>query len=80
MIGSIDIQKYLQPSQIIDWQNPEILELADQIAATAQTTEEIANFALSVSILISKLTSCTYVLRQDVSKQIEIGCKTPVAV
>ena len=42
MIGSIDTQKYLQSSQIIDWQNPEILELADRLAATAQTTEEIA--------------------------------------
>ena len=36
------MEKYLQPSQIIDWQNPEILELADRLAATAQTTEEIA--------------------------------------
>ena len=36
------MEKYLQSSQIIDWQNPEILELANQLAATAQTTEEIA--------------------------------------
>ena len=36
------MEKYLQPSQIIDWQNPEILKLADRLAATAQTTEEIA--------------------------------------
>ena len=36
------MEEYLQPSQIIDWQNPEILALADRLAATAQTTEEIA--------------------------------------
>ena len=36
------MEKYLQSSQIIDWQNPEILELANQLAATAQTPEEIA--------------------------------------
>jgi Transglutaminase-like superfamily len=42
MISSIDPQKYLQTSEIIDWQHPEILELARQLAATCQTTEEIA--------------------------------------
>ncbi len=36
------IQKYLQASEIIDWQNPEILELARQLAATCQTTEATA--------------------------------------
>jgi transglutaminase-like putative cysteine protease len=42
MISSIDTQKYLQASQIIDWQNPEILELARHLASTCQTAEEIA--------------------------------------
>jgi transglutaminase-like putative cysteine protease len=42
MISSIDPQKYLQTSEIIDWQNPEILELAHRLASTCQTTEEIA--------------------------------------
>jgi transglutaminase-like putative cysteine protease len=36
------MQEYLQASQIIDWQNPEILELAHRLVATSQTTEEIA--------------------------------------
>ncbi len=36
------MEKYLQPSEIIDWQYPEILGLASQLAATSQTTEEIA--------------------------------------
>jgi transglutaminase-like putative cysteine protease len=42
MISSIDPQKYLQASEIIDWQNPEILELAHRLASNCQTTEEIA--------------------------------------
>jgi transglutaminase-like putative cysteine protease len=42
MISSIDPQKYLQASKIIDWQNPEILELARQLASTCQATEETA--------------------------------------
>ena len=42
MISSIDTQKYLQASEIIDWQNPEILELSRQIASTCQTTEATA--------------------------------------
>jgi transglutaminase-like putative cysteine protease len=36
------MQEYLQASEIIDWQNPEILELARHIASPYQTTEEIA--------------------------------------
>ena len=39
---SISMEKYLQNSEIIDWQNPEISELARQIASTCQTTEETA--------------------------------------
>jgi transglutaminase-like putative cysteine protease len=42
MISSIDTQKYLQTSEIIDWQNPEILERARHLASTCQTTEETA--------------------------------------
>ena len=42
MISPIDPQKYLQTSEIIDWQNPEILELARQLALACQTTEETA--------------------------------------
>jgi transglutaminase-like putative cysteine protease len=42
MLSSINTQKYLQTSEIIDWQNPEILELAHQLAVTCQTSEEIA--------------------------------------
>lgn len=38
----IDMQPYLQPSEIIDWQDPEILALADRLAAPCQTTAEIA--------------------------------------
>jgi transglutaminase-like putative cysteine protease len=38
----MDSQKYLQASEIIDWQNPDILELALHLASTCQTTEEIA--------------------------------------
>lgn len=36
------MQEYLQSSEIIDWQHPEILELANQLASTHQTTESIA--------------------------------------
>ena len=36
------MKEYLQSSEIIDWQNPEILELAHRLAATCQTTTEIA--------------------------------------
>lgn len=36
------MEKYLQSSEIIDWQDPEVLELAHQLTVTAQTTEEIA--------------------------------------
>jgi GNAT superfamily N-acetyltransferase len=36
------MEKYLQSSEIIDWQNPGILELAHRLASTCQTTEEIA--------------------------------------
>jgi ribosomal protein S18 acetylase RimI-like enzyme len=42
MISSIDMEEYLQASEIIDWQNPTILELAHRLASTCQTTEEIA--------------------------------------
>jgi transglutaminase-like putative cysteine protease len=37
-----DMEEYLQPSEIIDWQNPEILELAHHLASRHQTTEAIA--------------------------------------
>jgi ribosomal protein S18 acetylase RimI-like enzyme len=36
------MEEYLETSEIIDWQNPEILELADRIASTYQSTEAIA--------------------------------------
>lgn len=36
------MEEYLQASEIIDWQNPEILELAHQLRSTHQTTEQIA--------------------------------------
>ena len=36
------MEEYLQASEIIDWQNPTILELAHRLASTCQTTEEIA--------------------------------------
>ena len=36
------MKEYLQVSEIIDWQNPEILELAHHLASTHQTTENIA--------------------------------------
>lgn len=36
------MEEYLQASEIIDWQNSAILELAHRLASTAQTTEEIA--------------------------------------
>jgi transglutaminase-like putative cysteine protease len=39
---SIEMQEYLQASEIIDWQNPEILALAHHLASTHQTTEEVA--------------------------------------
>jgi transglutaminase-like putative cysteine protease len=39
---SIDMEEYLQASEIIDWQNPEILELAHRLASKSQTTEDIA--------------------------------------
>jgi transglutaminase-like putative cysteine protease len=38
----MDLQAYLQPSEIIDWQHPEILTLADRLANPCQTTTEIA--------------------------------------
>jgi transglutaminase-like putative cysteine protease len=38
----IEMQEYLQASEIINWQNPEILELAHRLASTHQTTEAIA--------------------------------------
>jgi ribosomal protein S18 acetylase RimI-like enzyme len=37
------MQEYLQSSEVIDWQHPEILELAHHLASTLQTTESIAN-------------------------------------
>ena len=36
------MQAYLQASEIIDWQNPEIIELARHLASTHQSTEAIA--------------------------------------
>jgi transglutaminase-like putative cysteine protease len=39
---SIEMQEYLQASEIIDWQNPEILALAHHLDSTHQTTEEVA--------------------------------------
>lgn len=36
------MEKYLQVSEIIDWQNPEVLALANQLASTHKTTEAIA--------------------------------------
>jgi ribosomal protein S18 acetylase RimI-like enzyme len=39
---SINMQEYLQNSEIIDWQNPEILKLAKQLASKHQTTADIA--------------------------------------
>ena len=36
------MKKYLQISEIIDWQNSEILGLAHHLASTHQTTEDIA--------------------------------------
>ena len=36
------MEKYLQISEIIDWQNPEILALAHQIASTHKNTSDIA--------------------------------------
>jgi transglutaminase-like putative cysteine protease len=36
------MEKYLQTCEIIDWQNPEILELAHRLASTHQNTENIA--------------------------------------
>jgi ribosomal protein S18 acetylase RimI-like enzyme len=38
----MNTQAYLQTSEIIDWQNPEILDLARRLASTCQTTAEIA--------------------------------------
>jgi transglutaminase-like putative cysteine protease len=38
----MDIQAYLQASEIIDWQDPAVLALADRLAAPGQTTTEIA--------------------------------------
>jgi transglutaminase-like putative cysteine protease len=39
---SIEMQVYLQASEIIDWHNPEILELARHLASIHQTTEAVA--------------------------------------
>ncbi len=36
------MKEYLQVSEIVNWQHPEILELAQQIASTHQTSMEIA--------------------------------------
>lgn len=36
------MEKYLQSSEIIDWQNPTVLELAKRIASAHQTQEAIA--------------------------------------
>jgi ribosomal protein S18 acetylase RimI-like enzyme len=36
------MQEYLQSSEIIDWKNPDILELAERLAAPYQTTVDIA--------------------------------------
>ncbi len=36
------MEKYLQISEIIDWQNPKILELAHRLASTNKTTKNIA--------------------------------------
>jgi transglutaminase-like putative cysteine protease len=41
-MGAIEMQEYLQSSEIINWQNPEILELAHYLSSTHQTTEAIA--------------------------------------
>ncbi|WP_310483870.1 GNAT family N-acetyltransferase [Chamaesiphon sp. VAR_48_metabat_403] len=41
-IDSDDLAAYLQTSDIIDWQHPEILQLAHHLASPSQTTEEIA--------------------------------------
>jgi transglutaminase-like putative cysteine protease len=41
-MGSIEMQAYLQVSEIIDWHNPEIIELASHLASMHQTTEVIA--------------------------------------
>ncbi|WP_258003947.1 transglutaminase-like domain-containing protein [Fischerella thermalis] len=38
----MSIKKYLQVSEIIDWQHPTILELAKKIASSHQTPEAIA--------------------------------------
>lgn len=40
--SQLNMEKYLRSSRIIDWQNPEILELAHRLGSTCQTTEEIA--------------------------------------
>jgi transglutaminase-like putative cysteine protease len=40
--NTFNIEEYLRSSTIIDWQNPEILELADRLKSTHQTTEAIA--------------------------------------
>jgi transglutaminase-like putative cysteine protease len=42
LMGSIEMQEYLQASETINWQNPEILELARHLASTHQSTEAIA--------------------------------------
>ena len=41
-IDSDDLAGYLQASNIIDWQHPEILQLAHHLAAPHHTAEEIA--------------------------------------
>jgi transglutaminase-like putative cysteine protease len=40
--NTFNIEAYLRSSEIIDWQNPGILELAHQLKSTHQTTEAIA--------------------------------------
>jgi ribosomal protein S18 acetylase RimI-like enzyme len=42
LITSIEMEKYLQSSEIIDWQHPEIIELAHQISSKYQTIPDIA--------------------------------------
>ena len=42
LLSQLNMEKYLQSSKIIDWQNPELVELAHRLASTCQTTEEIA--------------------------------------
>ena len=38
----MNMKKYMQISEIIDWQHPTILELAKKVASSHQTSEAIA--------------------------------------